>query len=384
MQTRLAFRNLDRHGQQRAPEVIEEELRQLKPHLARFREDLVHLDVVASQTRGKTRIRASLRLQLPSGLLVAHEDGFGIEPVLRKAFADLRHRLDRHVARLRHESAWKRPARRARIGAPLPPARDKAEAERRALYFDLIEDHLDRVHDTVRRELTYLEASGTVPAGRLNVGDLVDATILRGLERFEQRPAEFSVDDWLTRLALETVEAEARAARRAMPEPAASLEAAPEAPAEEPTEADQEMFEFYQPDDTPRLEDLVVDESALDPETETERREAALILHRAIANLPVLWRQVLFSLHLDEATPAATAALLGLSESAVQEIAAMAASYLRAKLQDAGVAGDAAEPEAIGQAILRTARLPLPIAQRHRLAAMLSVEVGIQNKTHET
>ena len=64
-----AFRNLDRHGQQRAPEVIEEELRQLEPHLARFREDLVRLEVVASQTRGKKRIKVSLRLQLPSGVI---------------------------------------------------------------------------------------------------------------------------------------------------------------------------------------------------------------------------------------------------------------------------------------------------------------------------
>ena len=66
-----SFRNLDRHGQQRAPEVIEEEVRQLEPHLARFREDLVRLEVVASQTRGKTRIKVSLRLQLPSGVIAA-------------------------------------------------------------------------------------------------------------------------------------------------------------------------------------------------------------------------------------------------------------------------------------------------------------------------
>jgi hypothetical protein len=57
---------------------------------------------------------------------------------------------------------------------------------------------------------------------------------------------------------------------------------------------------------------------------------------------------------------------------------------LRAKLQEAGVAGAAAEPEAIGQAILRTARLPLPTAERHRLAAMLSGEATIPNTIHET
>ena len=139
-----AFRNLDRHGRHRAPEVIEEEARQLASHLKRFRDDLVRLEATVSQTKGKKRIHVSLRLQLPSGVIAAQEEGFEVEPVLRKAFADLRHRLDRHVARIRHEPDWKRPARRRRIGALLPPARDAAESNRRAMYFDLIEDHLDR------------------------------------------------------------------------------------------------------------------------------------------------------------------------------------------------------------------------------------------------
>lgn len=112
MKIRTALRNLDKHGQQRAPEVIAEEGRQLENHLKRFRSELVRLEVVASQTKGKTRIQVRLRLQLPSSVIAVQEEGFEIEPVLRKAFADLRHRVDRHVARLKHESEFKRPARR--------------------------------------------------------------------------------------------------------------------------------------------------------------------------------------------------------------------------------------------------------------------------------
>ena len=316
-----SFRNLDRHGQQRAPEVIEEEVRQLEPHLARFREDLVRLEVVASQTRGKTRIKVSLRLQLPSGVIAAREDGFEIEPVLRKAFADLRHQVDRHVARLKHEPEYKRPARRRRIGAPLPPVRDAAEADRRQLFFELIEDHLDTIYDTVRRELTYLECSGSVPEGYLSVRDLVDATILKGLERFEQRPTEFSIGDWLLKLAFETIEAEARAARRAVPEDAASIEAEPEAPAEDPTEADQAMFEFYQPDEVLMLEDLIADDGGTDPETEVDRHDIAMALHRAIADLAPVERRVLYRMYLEDATIAETAHLLGLTEAEVLKIA---------------------------------------------------------------
>lgn len=361
-----AFRNLDRHGQQRAPEVIEEEVRQLEPHLVRFREDLVRLEVVASQTKGKTRIQVSLRLQLPSGVIAAREGGVEIEPVLRKAFADLRHRLDRHVAHLKHESEYKRPARRRRIGAPLPSARDAAEADRRQLFFDLIEDHLDTVYDTVRRELTYLECSGSVPADYLSVRDIVDATILKGLNRFERRPTEFSVRDWLTQLAFETIEAEAQAARRAVPEDAASIYVAPEAPAGEPTESDEEMFEFYQPDDVLLLEELVADDGGDDPETAVAKRQDAMAFHRAIAGLPALWRRVLFLVDLND-TPLETASsVLGIPEDDVTRIVQSARDYLRDKLRDSGQSSDTAHA-LFESAHQRRLRIPQPLRDRARL-----------------
>jgi DNA-directed RNA polymerase specialized sigma24 family protein/ribosome-associated translation inhibitor RaiA len=361
-----AFRNLDRHGQQRAPEVIEEEVRQLEPHLARFREDLVRLEVVVSQTRGKTRIQVSLRLQLPSGVIAVQEEGFEIEPVLRKAFADLRHRVDRHVARLKHEPEFKRPARRRKIGALLPPARDAAEAERRALYFGLIENHLDTVYDAVRRELTYLECSGSVPAGYLSVRDIVDATILKGLYRFERRPTEFSVQDWLTQLAFETIEAEAAAARRAVPEDAAPIDAAPEAPAGEPTESDEEMFEFYQPDDVLLLEELIADDGGDDPETAVAKRQDALFLHRAIAGLPALWRRVLFLVDLNDTPLEKASSVLGIAEDDVTRIVQSARDYLRDKLHESGQSSDTAHA-LFESAHQRRLRIPQPLWHRARL-----------------
>jgi RNA polymerase sigma factor (sigma-70 family) len=361
MKIRTAFRNLDRHGRQRAPEVIAEEVRQLEGHLKRFRPELVCLEISVSQTEGKTRIHASLRLQLPSCVIAAQEDGFEIEPVLRKAFADLRRRVDRKVALLKGEPQWKRRARRARIKALLPPARDRAEAKRRTLYFGLIEDHLDAVYDTVRRELTYLEASGAVREGRLDVGDMVDATILKGLERFEQRPTEFSVGPWLTRLAFESIDAAAREASHALPDSAASLDLEPEAPAQDPTEADQEMFEFYQPDEVLRLEDLVADGSATDPETEATRHEKALALQRAIAALPALWRRVLLRLDLENDTVETISLTLGIPEDDVRRIAESARAQLREKMRASGYPPDTAvtsrEPP----------RIPQPLQHRDRI-----------------
>jgi RNA polymerase sigma factor (sigma-70 family) len=257
----------------------------------------------------------------------------------------------------------------------MPAAKDKAEADRRALYFDLIEDHLDTLYDTVRRELTYLECSGSVPEGYLSVRDLVDATILKGLERFQDRPTAFSVGDWLTQLALESIEAEARAARRAVPEDAASLDVEPEAPAEEPTEADQEIFEFYQADEVLRLEDLVSDRTAVDPEAATERHETALALHRAIGDLPTLWRRVLFLVDLGGAAPERAARVLGLSRDEMLRILDATRAYLRQKLQDFGETSGTVE-RILDPCANGISPMPQPLADRQRLRRFL---VGLDN-----
>lgn len=373
MNVTTAFRNLDSHGRHRSPEVIRHEAALLEKRLGRFRPDLVRLEVTVSQTRGKTRIRADLRLGLPSGVIAARREGYMIEPVLREAFAALGRRLDRHLSKLKREPEWKRPARRARIGRLLPPVRDRAEADRRARYFDLIEDHLDHVYNTVRRELTYLEASGAVPAGRLSVRGLVDTTILNGLDRFEKRPTEFSVGDWLTRLVYRTIETEARAARRAIPDDAARLEEAPEEPARDPTEADQEMFDFYQPDDAPLLEDLVADEDGEDSEAWMARHEAALALHRALADLPALWRKIFLRLHMEDESAEQAAVVLDLPAEEVARIAEAARAFLHQRLIEAGHAPDSTEV-ALADTPTRMAQIPQPLEDRDRIAAAMTAD----------
>ena len=373
MNVTTAFRNLDSHGRHRGPEVIRHEAALLEKRLARFRPDLVRLEVTVSQTRGKTRIRADLRLALPSGVLAARHEGFEIEPVLRKPFAALTRRLDRHLSKLRREPEWKRPARRARIGGLLPPARDRAEADRRALYFDLIEDHLDHLYNTVRRELTYLEASDAVPAGRLSVRGLVDATILSGLDRFEERPTEFSVGDWLPRLTYRTIEAEARAARRAIPDDVTPLDEVPDEPIGDPTAADQEMFDFYQPDDLLLLEDLVADEDGEEAETWMARREAALALHRALADLPALWRKVVQQIHIEDETSEQTAAVLDISAEEVARIDEAARAFLHQRLVEAGHAPDSVAAT-LADAPAHTAQIPQPLEDRDRIAAALAAD----------
>ena len=148
--------------------------------MKRFRDDLVRREATVSQTKGKRRIHVSLRLQLPSRLIAAQEDGFEIEPVLRKAFADLRRRLDRQVARLRHEPEWERPTRRRRIAARI----QSGTVDPFDRYMLADPDRAERIeHCLVELATRYLNA--TV----IENDDLDDAALARELNRALGRPA---------------------------------------------------------------------------------------------------------------------------------------------------------------------------------------------------
>src|SRR5690606_34660080 len=139
-------------------------------------------------------------------------------------------------------------------------------------------------------------------------------------------------------------------------------------------EADQAMFEFYQPDEVLMLEDLIADDGGTDLETEVDRHDIAMALHRAIADLAPVERRVLYRMYLEDATIAETAHLLGLTEAEVLKIAENAAETLRGTLVEAGLIGEASGRAPVEREIARTQCLPQPVEDRRRVAAALTGE----------
>ncbi|MFC3303645.1 RNA polymerase sigma factor [Parvularcula lutaonensis] len=296
---------------------------------------------------------------------------------LNEAAKELERQARRHMEKVRREYHWQQTRRRQRMEALRQPPADVQAQERRQLFFDLIEQHLDRVWTYAWRELRYLEASGSIPAGALSVEDAIDAILAEGAKRFEERPTEFSVDEWLLKLTVETLEAEARRVARTLPADALSLEDEVPEPATDPTTADEEFYEFYQPDDAPRLEDVVPYPQAHSPEAELEEREEALAVHRALSQLPQRWRHALVLSFIEDMPRDRVASMLGVTEKELGEMIDRALTVLRAKLLDDQVDSEALSDGRVADHLRNTRRIVVHQAMRLRLARALGIEAPV-------
>jgi RNA polymerase sigma factor (sigma-70 family) len=370
MRTYLSFYRIGEPGRPRLHQMFGERAAELKRRLKDFPPELVQLEGRIEKNPNHALYRASLRLKLPSTVLAVAEEGHDLTAIMAEAFEDLFRRTDKHLARLRREPLWKRSERRKRLRSLVKSPPEAEEQERRRLYFDLIQSHLDALYGFVQRELLYLESTGALAPGQLSAEELVDTVVLRGLEAFEQRPHRLTVSQWLISLALQVLTEEAERLRRERAVETLSLEGPPPQPAEEPTYQDEERFDYWEPEERLRLEDLVPLEDAPTPEQAQVRRDMQLALQRAIAVLPRVWRQAVVLTALEGLAPGPAAEVLGINERALQESLAHAYAFLREKLKDVGFSAEDAGPT-LEEMIAPTTPLPVPAFQREAIAEVL-------------
>lgn len=370
MRCHLSFHRIGEPSRPRLQQMFGERAKELERRLKNFPPALIHLEGRIEKSPNHELHRVSLRLKLPSTVLAVAEEGHDLPALMAEAFAELVRRTDKHLARLRREPLWKRHERRERLRSLIKSPAGAQEQERRQLYFDLIESHLDALYGYVQRELLYLEDTGTLAPGELSAEDLVYSVVLSGLDAFDQRPHHLTMPQWLFSLAMKVVAEQVEQLRRGAPVETWSLEAPPPRPAEEPTRRDEERFEYWEPEQRLRLEDLVPIEETATPEQAQVRREMQLVLQRAIAALPRAWRQAVVLTTLEGLDPETAAQVMGLGGQPLQEQLAHAHAFLREMLQDAGFSAEDVGPT-LEEMIAPTASLAVPASLREALAEAL-------------
>jgi DNA-directed RNA polymerase specialized sigma24 family protein len=123
--------------------------------------------------------------------------------------------------------------------------------------------HLEELLDAARRELRYRVALGNFGADDLTPEELVGEVLLQAWQDRYRRPSSLGVKAWLLALLFRVARDLARREARLRRIPTESLEEL--VPPEPIYDDDEEFWEWYQPDELTRWED-VVEAPAMTPE----------------------------------------------------------------------------------------------------------------------
>jgi RNA polymerase sigma factor (sigma-70 family) len=195
----------------------------------------------------------------------------------------------------------------------------------------------------VQREMAYFLATGELIPDVIQVESVVDEAVIRALSECEQRPPDLPFDQWLATIASDVLDRRVRQLQT-LEEAATSEESRMEQrlsrvpPAQKGAAVEDEMYDWYQPDENMHMEDIVADPHTPSPEEIIANRQLQQDLDQMIALLPKRWRDV-FVLHcIEDFTLEQVSLVTGQVLDEVQQDLRSAREFLRERLMAIRVA----------------------------------------------
>ena len=357
MNTHFSYRRIDNNEKKRLRDAVREGSNAIREVLGSFDSDAVRLEGAVERHGHKSLYRARLTLHLPGKTLVALEEADNGNAVIRQAFAELRRQVERFKHLARNDYLWKRPKRRAKLRSQLSGGAG-SNGQQRTDYADLVKPHLPELYHFIRRELAYRQAVGDLSPADIRADEVLDAAIARGLEALDDRPQHLEILPWLTRMALQVIQEET-ATHKIRERRVSTEDIAPEDAMNVSDDEDTRMYEFYQPDELIRMEDIIPDPESSDPEQAETLRERALLVQRTLALLPPAWRHALVLADVHGMKESELADILEQTPEALQQIRSCAEAFMREWLGQQ-LAGEALDQASTGELLGSPLREPLP------------------------
>jgi RNA polymerase sigma factor (sigma-70 family) len=215
-------------------------------------------------------------------------------------------------------------------------ARSAVQRDREA-FFAQLSRYMNGLYRYARHLLRYYQDLGNLPPGQIDVEDIVDTAVLEAYREFGKAPADRDLKHRLMSAARRYVQNEVRqtTARRELT--VSKEEDVPETPPErEVSLLGEEIFEFFEPDEDLKVEDVVPDLEVPDPEQVAETEDLRQCVNSALAGMPAEWRRALTLRFGRGVKGAALARALGKSGPQTSRILERARAYLRQRLVEAG------------------------------------------------
>jgi RNA polymerase sigma factor (sigma-70 family) len=249
----------------------------------------------------------------------------------RRAFNDLNAKVTALTEQFRTQDFWLRTSHnRGLADEPLHKHTPKTKKE----VADCIDQVLEQLYNFVRREIAMSQVQGELKAGDLTPEAILDDVAKKALEQFDEKPAELDLRPWLFHLALDTIKCRKRQIERDQ----ISLEE--DGRNAKPTGAiavEDEIYDFYQPDNQIHLKDLISDGRLPTPEEAVIQLEFQQHISRSLAQLPRRWREAFMLYSIEGLTLEEVARVTRQPVDSTRRAIEMAREYLRTFLVEAGV-----------------------------------------------
>jgi RNA polymerase sigma-70 factor (ECF subfamily) len=175
----------------------------------------------------------------------------------------------------------------------------------------LVGPHLDELFAAARRDIRYHSAVGDLREDEISPEEVVGETLLRAWRDRHRRPQGLDIRPWLLGLQFRVLTRIVRQEQVLRKLVSVSLEAP--APAEPIYDDDESFWEWYQPDEMLRWEDIV-------PADVTAEVAEPAVFEREVPGLSALARQVLVLRHVHRFSVGEIASGLGLSARRIAEL----------------------------------------------------------------
>ncbi len=216
------------------------------------------------------------------------------------------------------------------------PAQPREQRDREA-FLGQLSRYLPGLYRYAHHLLRHYEALGDLPPGQIDVDDIVDTAVLGAYREHGKTGPNGDFRGRLMRIARNYVQNEVRQviARRELT--ISKEEDVPEIPPEEEvSELGEEIFEFFEPDEHLKVEDVVPDLDVPSPEQAAETAEWQQCVGSALAGLPEEWRRALVLRFGRGLKGAALAQALGRPGPEASRTLERARAYLRQRLVESG------------------------------------------------
>lgn len=313
---------------------LQQQIEKLQPRLHVFNPDMVSLRGVF-EAAPKSGFSVSLNLKLPSGQLAARAAAVTLHAAMRSAFEDLGAQLGKHKDHLR--SQYKFPGvrgeeRRAISQAPFEKTVAAVQPAKVSSVdvTNFVNANLERLRLYVERELAFRRDSGQGRLEAISVEEVIDEAVASALDEHNARPEKIALEPWLYRLSRSAMD------RLANLMDASGLPPRRQAGAKPPDATDEEMLQFYHPDESSPTEELVPDRYSRTPEEEASRVELMTMVERLLKGVTPQQREAFLLFTVEGFKPAEIATITGRELEQVHADIKVAREHLRRRMKAMG------------------------------------------------